>query len=142
MACPDPQRYGLQTMTDSAAPSIADFEVLAADAYQTIPEGLRTPLDGLAIRIVDVPDEATCELLDLASPLDLLGLYHGQSLDRKSVHDIGSGIDIVFLYREPILNYWQRTGEPLADIVRHVLIHEIGHHYGYSDEEMDAIESR
>jgi predicted Zn-dependent protease with MMP-like domain len=129
-------------MTDSVAPSIADFEVLAARAYESIPDALRTPLDGLAIRIVDLPDAATCDALDLASPFDLLGLYHGRSLDRKSVQDVGSGVDIVFLYREPILDYWRWSGEPLADIVRHVLIHEIGHHFGFSDEEMDAIESR
>ncbi len=142
MACPASQRYGLQTMTEPAAPSIADFEVLAARAFESIPESLRTPLDGLAIRIVELPDAATCERLELASPLDLLGLYHGLSLDRQSVHDVRSGVDMVFLYRQPILDYRRRTGEPLADIVRHVLIHEIGHHYGFSDDEMDAIESR
>ena len=128
-------------MTVSAEPSIADFEALAARAYETIPETLRAPLDGLAIRIVEVPDDATCEALDLASPLDLLGLYHGQSLDRKSVMDTGGWVDMVFLYRRPILDYCRRTGEPLADVVRHVLIHEIGHHFGFSDAEMDAIES-
>lgn len=141
MACPQPQGYGLPIMTETADPSIADFEALAARAYETIPESLRTPLDGLAIRIVDVPDDDTCEALDLASPLDLLGLYHGQSLDRKSVMDYGGWVDMVFLYRQPILAYCRRTGEPLADVVRHVLIHEIGHHYGFSDAEMDAIES-
>lgn len=129
-------------MTESPAPSIADFETLAARAYASIPDALRAPLDGLAIRIVEAPDPATCEALDLVSPLDLLGLYHGQSLDRKSVHDVGSGVDIVFLYRAPILEYWRWSGEPLADIVRHVLIHEIGHHLGYSDADMHAIEDQ
>jgi len=129
-------------MTESATPTITDLEALAARAFETIPDALRAPLDGLAIRIVDAPDEAICKTLDLASPLDLLGLYHGQSLDRKSVHDVRSGVDIVFLYRQPILNYWRWSGEPLADIVRHVLIHEIGHHFGFSDEEMESIETQ
>jgi predicted Zn-dependent protease with MMP-like domain len=86
-------------------------------------------------------DEEIEAKMGLESPFDLLGLYHGVSLDRKSVAASASDLDIIFLYRRPILDYWCETGEDLAHVVRHVLIHEIGHHFGFSDEDMDRIEN-
>ena len=79
--------------------------------------------------------------MDLDSPFDLLGLYRGVALTDKSVGDPGGMPDMVFLYRRPILDYWCETGEDLAHLIRHVLIHEIGHHYGFSDDDMDHIEA-
>ena len=78
--------------------------------------------------------------MELESPFDLLGLYRGVSLDRKSVADGTPHIDMIFLYRRPILDYWCETGEDLEHVVRHVLLHEIGHHFGFSDDDMHSIE--
>lgn len=79
--------------------------------------------------------------MDLESPFDLLGLYHGVALGEKSVLDAPQDVDMIFLYRRPILDYWCESGEDLQHLIRHVLIHEIGHHFGLSDADMDAIEA-
>ncbi len=94
----------------------------------------------MAIRIEEFPDAETEREMGLESPFDLLGLYRGVSLDRKSVSDTPADVDMIFLYRRPILDYWCETGEDLTHIIRHVLIHEIGHHFGLSDEDMERIE--
>jgi predicted Zn-dependent protease with MMP-like domain len=78
--------------------------------------------------------------MELESPFDILGLYRGIALPHKSVVDTQAHVDMVFLYRRPILDYWCETDEDLAAVVRHVLIHEIGHHLGFSDEDMERIE--
>ena len=80
--------------------------------------------------------------MNLSSPYDLLGLYQGISLDRKSVSDPMPDVDMIFLYREPIIVYAEQTGEALERVVRHVLIHEIGHHFGLSDDDMRRIEKQ
>jgi len=79
--------------------------------------------------------------LSVEEPFDLLGLYRGVHLLHKSLADAPQDVDIIFLYRRPILDYWCETGEELMDVVRHVLIHEIGHHFGFSDEDMERIEA-
>ena len=122
------------------APSLADIEALADAALATIPRALRRHLGPVAIRVEQFPDRATQDAMDLESPFDLLGLYRGVALPRKSVSDPLPGIDMIFLYRRPILDYWCESGEPIEDIVRHVLIHEIGHHFGFSDADMERIE--
>jgi predicted Zn-dependent protease with MMP-like domain len=121
-------------------PTAADIEDMARDAFATIPERLARHTDGVVIRVDEFPDEETCREMDLESPFDILGLYRGVSIDHKSVTDPGALPDMIFLYRRPILDYWVETREPLYDIVRHVLIHEIGHHFGFSDAEMHRIE--
>ncbi|MHA1598755.1 MAG: metallopeptidase family protein [Alphaproteobacteria bacterium] len=121
-------------------PSLAEFEAIAAEALKTVPGELLAHVDGVVIRIVDFPDAETEAEMGLASPFELLGLYSGVSLDQKSVADITPGVDMIFLYRRPILDYWCESGEDLAHIVRHVLIHEIGHHFGFSDADMERIE--
>jgi predicted Zn-dependent protease with MMP-like domain len=123
-------------------PSVADIERLAEKAYATIPETLRRHVKNVVIRVEEFPDEETEVEMELESPFDLLGLYRGVSLDRKSVMDPVGGPDFVFLYRRPLLDYWCETGEDLARVVRHVLIHEIGHHFGFSDTDMAAIEAQ
>jgi predicted Zn-dependent protease with MMP-like domain len=129
-------------MTDEpiAAPSLADFERLAAEAFETIPAPLRKFAGDVVIRVEDFPDEETEREMELESPFDLLGLYRGVDLARKSVSMTPDDLDMVFLYRRPILDYWCETGEDLRHVVRHVLIHEIGHHFGLSDDDMHAIE--
>lgn len=121
-------------------PSLADIEDIAHRAYATIPEELLRFVTDVVIRIEDFPDEETGREMGLESPFDLLGLYRGVSLDRQSVMDAPNDIDMIFLYRAPILDYWCETGEDLTHIVRHVLIHEIGHHFGLSDGDMQRIE--
>jgi predicted Zn-dependent protease with MMP-like domain len=122
------------------APTIADIEALAREALKTIPEPLRRHAEGVVIRIEEFPDEDVQADMDLESPFDLLGLYSGVSLNIKSAFDVQSDVDMIFLYRRPILDYWCETGEDLAHVVRHVLIHEIGHHFGFSDEDMHRLE--
>ena len=93
------------------------------------------------IRVEEFPDEETEEAMGLDSPFDILGLYRGVALPHKSINDPRPDLDMVFLYRRPILDYWCETGEDLTRVVRHVLIHEIGHHFGFSDEDMARIEA-
>lgn len=121
-------------------PSSADMETLAADAFGTIPDVLRTRVDGVVLHIEEFPDEDIEREMGLESPFDLLGLYSGVSLDQKSLSDVPMDLDRIYLYRRPILDYWCETGDDLTQIIRHVLIHEIGHHFGLSDDDMEAIE--
>ena len=122
-------------------PDAADLAQLARRALATLPEHLRQHVAAVPIRIEEFPDADTEREMELESPFDLLGLYRGVSLDRKSIGDVPHDVDMIFLYRRPILDYWCETSEDLYHIVRHVLIHEIGHHFGLSDEDMDRIEA-
>jgi predicted Zn-dependent protease with MMP-like domain len=121
-------------------PSLDDIEALATEALRTIPEVLRRHVRDVVIQVQDFPDEETEQEMELETPFDLLGLYRGIDLTRQSVSDVRTEPDMIFLYRRPLLDYWCDTGEDLAHIVRHVMIHEIGHHFGFSDEDMEAIE--
>jgi predicted Zn-dependent protease with MMP-like domain len=116
-------------------------EVLAQRELGTLPPQLKQHLGALVVRVEEFPDEETEEAMGLESPFDLLGLYHGVALPHKSVSDPHAQIDMVFLYRRPMLDYWCETGEDLRAVVRHVLIHEIGHHFGFSDADMGRIEA-
>lgn len=121
-------------------PSLADLDALAEAALASIPAELKRFLGPVVIRVEDFPDEETEEDMGLESPFDLLGLYRGVALPHKSFFSTSTSVDMIFLYRRPILDYWCETGEDLARVVRHVLIHEIGHHFGFSDEDMARIE--
>lgn len=123
------------------APGLDDLEALGQTALATIPEELRRYVDGVVIRVEDFPDESVEREMDLESPFDILGLYRGVSLNHKSSGGTAADVDMIFLYRRPILDYWCETGEDLEDIIRHVLIHEIGHHFGLSDDDMERIEA-
>ena len=125
----------------TTAPDLADIEALARAALATIPEILRDKVEGVIIRVDDFPDAQTEREMGLQSPFDLLGLYRGVPFGEKGVSATPQDIDMIFLYRRPLLDYWCETGEDLAHLVRHVMIHEIGHHFGFSDEEMEAIEA-
>ena len=121
-------------------PTSADIEKLAQRALDTIPPELKAYLGPVVLRVEEFPDEGTEAEMGLDSPFDILGLYRGVALPHKSVSDPRPNIDMVFLYRQPILDYWIETGEDLEHIVRHVLIHEFGHHFGFSDADMARIE--
>ena len=125
----------------TTAPTLAEIEAIARDAFDQIPEALRRHARDVVVRVEELPDEETERDMALDSPFDLLGLYRGVSIDKKSFGDPTPGIDMVFLYRRPLLDYWCDTGEDLTGLVRHVLIHEIGHHFGFSDDDMDALEA-
>jgi len=127
-------------MTQRRAPSLADIETLAECALASIPDDFKRHLGPLVIRVEDFPDEETEAAMELESPFDILGLYRGVALPHQSVSSPRAQMDMVFLYRRPILDYWCESGEDLAAVVRHVLIHEIGHHLGFSDEDMERIE--
>jgi predicted Zn-dependent protease with MMP-like domain len=121
-------------------PSLADIEDLAHAAFATIPQRLSRHVTDVVIRVEEFPDEETEREMGLESPFELLGLYRGIALGLKSIDHTPDDIDMIFLYRRPILDYWCETGEDLVHVVRHVLIHEIGHHFGLSDEDMQRIE--
>ena len=123
------------------APSLAEFEAIADAAYRRLPGRFRALTGDLLIRVEDFPTDEVLDSMGMKSPFDLLGLYSGVDLARKSVMDIASLPDMVFLYRRPILDYWAEHEETLGHIVTHVLVHEIGHHFGLSDADMEHIES-
>ena len=128
-------------MTLQIAPTLGDIEELANRALRMIPHRLKRYLGEVVIRVEEFPDEETEQAMGLDSPFDILGLYRGVALPHKSVSDPRPHMDMIFLYRRPILDYWCETGENLAHLVRHVLIHEIGHHFGFSDDDMARIET-
>src|SRR5512144_540067 len=122
-------------------PSLDDLEQIARAQFASIPELFRRHVRDVVIRGEEFCDEEVEAEMGLESPFDLLGLYRGVSLDRKSVAASAADLDMIFLYRRPILDYWCESGEDLNSIVRHVLVHEIGHHFGLSDDDMDRIEN-
>lgn len=123
------------------APTLADFEAMAEAAYAALPRAFKDLCDGVVIRVEDFPDDETLRDLECESPFDLLGLFRGVGLAQGGA-GLGTGQfpNMVWLYRRPILDYWAEHEESLGHIVTHVLVHEIGHHFGLSDEDMEAIE--
>ncbi len=127
-------------MTGIHAPTLDDIERLARAALRRIPDPLRAHVEGVVMQVVEFPDDETMKDMELETPFDILGLYSGIPPGHKDGGAIARQPDMIFLYRRPILDYWCETGEELAHVVRHVVIHEIGHHFGLSDEDMEALE--
>ncbi len=125
---------------DMEAPSLADLEALAELAWRRLPRQFRELCENVVIRVEDFPADEVLKEMGLESPFDLLGLFQGVSIDRRSVMDPSGLPNMVYLYRRPILDAWAESEELLGDLIRHVLIHEIGHHFGLSDEDMETIE--
>jgi len=127
---------------DRHAPSLAEMEALAHEAYERLPEDFRRLCDGLVIRVEDFPDDETLREMECESEFDLLGLFRGIGLAQgAATFQTGQFPNMVWLYRRPILDYWAEHEETLGHLVTHVLVHEIGHHFGLSDEDMEAIEA-
>ena len=125
---------------DAEAPSLADFEQLAAAAWNRLPGQFRRAAGDVVVRVEDFATDEVLDAMGIQDPFDLTGLYQGVSLDRKSVSDVPQGPDMVYLYRRPLLDEWAEGGLTLGDLIAHVLIHEIGHHFGLSDDDMARIE--
>ncbi len=129
------------TAGPATAPGLDQIEALAREAMASIPQELRARVEGVIFRIEEFPDDATCREMGLQSPFDILGLYRGIPFPEKSVSETAQDVDMILLYRRPLLDYWCESGEQLGHLIRHVLIHEIGHHFGFSDADMEAIDA-
>jgi predicted Zn-dependent protease with MMP-like domain len=128
---------------DAAAPSLEDFAALAEAAFAALPKRFRAMAGDLVFRIDDFAAAEVLEDLGLEDAFELTGLYQGVDLKRRSILDASPEPARVFLYRRPILDEWAERGDvSLAELVTHVLVHEIGHHFGLSDDDIDAIEAR
>jgi predicted Zn-dependent protease with MMP-like domain len=121
--------------------SLDEMEVIAADALRRLPEGFRSLCEGVIIRIDDFPSDDVVSKMRLQSEFDILGLFQGIGLPFRSESAPTQMPNMIWLYRRPILDYWAEHDETLGAIITHVLVHEIGHHFGLSDEDMDAIEA-
>lgn len=128
---------------DLYPPDLAAFEAMARAAFAELPQAFRARCDGLLIRVADFADDETLDEMEIEDAFELTGLYRGVALTEKSVSDPGALPDEVWLYRRPILDEWAERGDTgIAELVSHVLVHEIGHHFGLSDAEIDAILAR
>jgi len=121
-------------------PTLADIDDMARAALASLPEPMARMTEGVVLQVTEFPDDDVVEEMELETPFEIMGLYQGVSLADKQMESSGALPDMVFLYRRPILDYWCETGEDLNHVVRHVLIHEIGHHFGFSDDDMEALE--
>jgi predicted Zn-dependent protease with MMP-like domain len=129
---------------DRLAPSPAEVEEMAMAAFEALPDAFRRLCQGVVVRVTDFPDDETLEEMGVESPFDLLGLFRGVGLAQGGHAEAlptGQFPNMVWLYRRPILDYWAEHEESLGAIITHVLVHEIGHHFGLSDEDMERIEA-
>ena len=123
------------------APKLEDIEGLADGGFARLPEAFRRLCEGLVIQVVDFPDDETLDEMGAESEFDLLGLFRGRGLpDRGASDETGQLPNMIWLYRRPLLDYWCDGEDTLEAVVTHVLVHEIGHHFGLSDADMEAIE--
>ncbi|MGA2895957.1 MAG: metallopeptidase family protein [Xanthobacteraceae bacterium] len=122
------------------APSLAEFEVIAGEVLLHLPQRFRALCSDVVIQVEDFPSDEVLKEMQAESEFDLLGLFQGIGLPFRSESASGQMPNMIWLYRRPILDYWAEHDETLGAIVKHVLVHEIGHHFGLSDDDMHAIE--
>lgn len=140
----DKQRKGRHEIdwSEARSPDLAVFEALVRAAYGELPESFRALTGDIVIRVAELPADDALDDLGIDSPFDLLGLFEGYGLAQGGGEAAtGQAPNRVSLYRRPILDYWAEHDEALGSIVTHVLVHEIGHHFGLSDDDMEAIEA-
>jgi predicted Zn-dependent protease with MMP-like domain len=123
------------------APSLDEFEAMAIEAFRALPEKFRALCADLVIRIEDFPTDEVLDRMNATTEFDLLGLFQGVGLPFRSESAPTHMPNMIWLYRRPILDYWAEHDDSLGEIVTHVLVHEIGHHFGMSDEDMEQIEN-
>lgn len=121
--------------------TLDEMEVIAADSYRRLPDTFRALCEGVIIRVDDFPSDEVISEMKLESEFDILGLFQGIGLPFRSESAPSQMPNMIWLYRRPILDYWAEHDETLGAIITHVLVHEIGHHFGLSDEDMHAIEA-
>lgn len=128
-------------MTDGLPPTLEEIETIAHDTVEALPEAFRGPARGVAIRVEDFPSDDMLASLDIDSPFDLTGLYEGIPLTEKSVFDQPGGPDVIWLFRRPILDEWADRGDvEIGALVAHVMVHELAHHFGWSDDDIASID--
>lgn len=131
----------MQDWKDRTAPSLDEFQAMAEAAWQALPAQFREMCGDVILVVQDFAADDVLDDMGIESPFDLSGLYHGVDLTQRSVLDSGRTPDMVFLYRRPLLDEWCENGEiTLPELIAHVLVHEIGHHFGFSDDDMHRIE--
>jgi predicted Zn-dependent protease with MMP-like domain len=128
--------------TSGRAPSLDDLAALAEQAFAALPEGFRRLTGDVVFRVDDFPTQEVLDSLGIPDAFELTGLYQGVDIASRSVFDPNPEPARIFLYRRPILDEWAERGDvTLAELVAHVLVHEIGHHFGLSDDDIDGIEA-
>jgi len=123
------------------APSLAELETMAHDILARLPKTFRDLCEGVIVRVEDFPTKEILDEMDAESEFDLLGLFQGVGLPFRSESAPVQMPNMIWLYRRPILDYWAEHDETLGAVVKHVLVHEIGHHFGLSDADMEAVEA-
>jgi predicted Zn-dependent protease with MMP-like domain len=132
----------LEDWTAVGAPTAVDIERLAEAAFARLPAEFRRLCEGLVIQVVDFPDEETLDEMGAQTEFDLLGLFRGRGIaQRPAIDETGTLPNMIWLYRRPLLDYWCEGDDSLGAVVAHVLVHEIGHHFGLSDDDIAAIEA-
>lgn len=127
--------------TDRRAPDLEEIDALARNSFESLPAAFRALCGDVLIHVAEFADDDILDEMEIDDPFELTGLYEGVDLTRRSIDDIAPAPNHVHLYRQPILGEWIDNGATtLGDLIRHVLVHEIGHHFGLSDEDIERIE--
>lgn len=124
------------------APSLEEIEALALEAYANLPQDFRALSGEIRFYVADFPEDQIVEEMGLESPFDILGLFEGRPVGEQATGSTGEMPNRILLYRRPMLDYWAEHEESLGSLVSHVLIHEIGHHFGLSDDDMEELEAK
>jgi predicted Zn-dependent protease with MMP-like domain len=135
-------KSGVETWADRSAPTLDDFEAMARQAFAALPERFRALVGDITFAVAEFAEDEVLDELDVESPFDLMGLFQGVGMAHAAATPAtGTMPNRIWLYRRAILDYWAEHEETLGAVVTHVLIHEIGHHFGLSDDDMETIEA-